>query len=103
MKIIVDAMGGDNAPLEILRGCALAHKECGMEFVLTGNKDEIEKIINENSLDLGKAEIVHTDIVVSMEDEPTCVIKDKKERYKIIAYVGHGRATASEGGPTPLW
>ena len=31
------------------------------------------------------------------------VIKDYKERYKIIAYIGHGRATASEGGPTPLW
>ncbi len=101
MKIIVDAMGGDNAPLEILRGCALAHKECGMEFVLTGNKDEIEKIINENSLDLGNAEIVHTDIVVSMEDEPTCVIKDKKESSLGKAFQllkqGYGDAVVSAG------
>ncbi len=79
MKIIVDAMGGDNAPLEIVKGCALAHKERGMQFVLTGDSKQIKEIIEQNNLDLGDVEIIHTDDVVLMDDEPTCVIKDKKE------------------------
>lgn len=101
MKIIVDAMGGDNAPLEILKGCALAHKEYGMDFVLTGDKNQIEKVISENALDLGDAEIIHTDIVISMEDEPTCVIKDKKESSLGKAFQllkqGYGDAVVSAG------
>ena len=38
MKIIVDAMGGDNAPLEIVKGCVLAVEEYGIEVVLVGNE-----------------------------------------------------------------
>lgn len=38
MKIAVDAYGGDNAPLEIIRGCKLAHDEFNADIVLTGKK-----------------------------------------------------------------
>ena len=41
MKIIVDAFGGDNAPLEIIKGCALAVDEYGFNIVLVGPKDKI--------------------------------------------------------------
>lgn len=101
MRIIVDAMGGDNAPLEILKGCALAAKEYQIEFLLTGNKALIEQTISENHLDLGQYEIVHTDEVVTMEDEPTCVIKDKKESSLGKAFTllkqGEGDAVVSAG------
>ncbi|MBQ8869205.1 MAG: phosphate acyltransferase PlsX [Oscillospiraceae bacterium] len=101
MRIIVDTMGGDNAPLEILKGCALARKEHDIEFVLTGNKELIEETIKNEQLDLGKYEIVHTDIVVSMEDEPTCVIKDKKGSSLGKAFTmlrqGEGDAVVSAG------
>ena len=43
MKIIVDAFGGDNAPLEILKGCEAAVKELGVEIILTGSEKEIQK------------------------------------------------------------
>ena len=38
MKIIVDAFGGDNAPLEILKGCAEAVKELDIDILLTGSE-----------------------------------------------------------------
>ena len=38
MKIIVDAMGGDNAPLEIVRGALNAHKECGADILLVDDR-----------------------------------------------------------------
>ena len=101
MKIIVDAMGGDNAPLEILKGCALGYKEYGFDLLLTGDKELIEKTISENNLDLGNYEIVHTDLTVSMDDEPTCVIKDKKESSLGKAFTllknGEGDAVVSAG------
>ena len=96
MRIIVDAMGGDNAPLEILKGCALAVKEFSLEFILTGNKEIIEKAISENQLDLGRYEIVHTEETISMDDEPTCVIKEKKESSlgKAFSLLKEGRGDA---------
>ena len=42
MKIIVDAFGGDNAPLEIIKGCIEAKKEFGVDIMLTGDRDKIE-------------------------------------------------------------
>lgn len=101
MKIIVDAMGGDNAPLEILKGCALYKKENDIDFVLTGKQELIEQIISDENLDLGNYEIVHTDEVISMEDEPTRVIKDKKESSLGKAFTllkqGYGDAVVSAG------
>ena len=80
---------------------ALAKKEHDIEFILTGNKEIIEETIKNEQLDLGKYEIVHTDIVVSMEDEPTCVIKDKKESSLGKAFTmlkqGEGDAVVSAG------
>ena len=101
MKIIVDAMGGDNAPLEILKGCALYKRENDIDFVLTGKQELIEQIISDENLDLGNYEIVHTDEVISMEDEPTRVIKDKKESSLGKAFAllkqGYGDAVVSAG------
>lgn len=43
-RIIIDAMGGDNAPLEILKGTFLAVKEYGIKPVLVGNEEVIKKM-----------------------------------------------------------
>ena len=45
MKIIVDAFGGDNAPLEIIKGCAEAVQEHGVEVILTGSKTAITEAL----------------------------------------------------------
>ena len=43
MRVIVDAFGGDNAPLEVIKGCARAVSELGVNVVLTGSRNKIEK------------------------------------------------------------
>ena len=45
MKIIIDAFGGDNAPLEIIKGAAAAVQEYGFEILLAGREREIREIL----------------------------------------------------------
>ena len=81
MKIILDAMGGDNAPLEIVKGAALAVDELDVELILVGDENKINGIIDENNLNLPKKniEIIHTDKTISMEDDPISVVKSNKD------------------------
>ena len=44
MRIIVDAFGGDNAPLEILKACAEAVADFDIDILLTGDQDEIRRV-----------------------------------------------------------
>lgn len=101
MKIIVDAMGGDKAPLEILKGCALAQQQYDIDLLLTGNEPLIRQIIAQNDIELKSYEIVHTEEVITMEDEPTDVLKDKKESSLGLAFSllksGRGDAVVSAG------
>ena len=52
MKIIVDAFGGDNAPLEIIKGSLAANEEYGVEIALAGDREKIAACAKENGLDL---------------------------------------------------
>ena len=79
MKIICDAFGGDNAPLEIVKGCADAVSELNIEILLTGKKTEIEKISAENGISLKGIEIIDAPEVISMCDEPGEILKSKKD------------------------
>lgn len=58
MKIIVDAFGGDNAPLEILKACAEAVTDFDIDILLTGDQDEIRRVAKENNISLNRMEIV---------------------------------------------
>ena len=78
MKIIVDAFGGDNAPLEIIKGCIDAQKEYGVDIMLTGDKDKIKKCAQDNSLDISSFEIKHSDSVFEMTAPPTEILKSKR-------------------------
>ncbi len=76
MKIIVDAMGGDNAPLEIIKGAMLAVDEFGIdEIILVGNEEKINACVKENNIQLKNSRIVHCTDEISMCDEPTSVLK----------------------------
>ncbi len=97
MRIAVDAFGGDNAPLEIVKGAAAASIEYGVEITLTGKKQEIEKVINDNSLDFfGELTIIDTDDVIDMHDEPTSLLKAHKNSSMALAFseVAEDRADA---------
>lgn len=79
MKIIVDAFGGDNAPLEIIKGALDGKKELGIEIIFVGNKEIIEKTAKENNLDISGIEIIHADSYITMEDDATSVVKEKSD------------------------
>ncbi|MBQ2727493.1 MAG: phosphate acyltransferase PlsX [Clostridia bacterium] len=79
MKIIIDAMGGDNAPSEIVKGAALASRKYQSQLVLVGDKAKIEAILKNEDCDRSRIEIVHTDMEITMEDDPLTVVRSKKE------------------------
>lgn len=86
MKIAVDAYGGDHAPLEIIRGCKLAHDEFNADIVLTGKKDEILKIMQSEGISQGTFEIENAPEILTMEDDPTSVIKEKSNSSMAVAF-----------------
>ena len=79
MRILVDAMSGDNAPLEILKGASIAAKEYKEhQILLVGDQNVISHIAVTNEIDITKIEIIHADGIITMEDNPICVVRDKK-------------------------
>lgn len=87
MRVVVDAFGGDNAPLEIVMGAADASIQFETEITLTGNKQTIENIITENNLKFfGELHIVDTDDVISMHDDPTTILKAHSNSSMALAF-----------------
>ncbi len=76
MKIIVDAMGGDNAPLEIVRGALLAAKDFDAEIILVGRGEDILRALEElGETDLpSNVQISNASQVVDMEDDPATAV-----------------------------
>lgn len=81
MKIIVDAMGGDNAPKEIIKGAVMAAEEFGVDIILTGRGEEILKAFDLMGMrDLPKGiEVAHASEVVDMHDDPATAVRVKKD------------------------
>ena len=81
MKIIVDAMGGDNAPLEIVKGALLGMEHWGVEVLLTGDTEAILRALRDCGHDTipRGMEIVHTTETVEMCDDPSKVFRHKKD------------------------
>ena len=50
MKIIVDAFGGDNAPLEIIKGSRSAKNDFGVDIALVGDKEKIFSCAAQNKI-----------------------------------------------------
>ena len=106
MKIIVDAFGGDNAPLEIIKGSALAVKELGVEIILTGSENTIKQVAADNGISLDDIEIEDCDEVITMEDDPLSVRKTKKNSSMAVGFrllnEGRGEAFVSCGNSGAL-
>lgn len=101
MKIIVDAMGGDNAPLEIIKGTMLAVDEYDISAVLVGDKNVITKCVNDNKIALKNTEIVDAKDVITMHDDAKSVLKEKSGSSMAIGFKllndGAGDAFVSAG------
>lgn len=100
-RIIIDAMGGDNAPLEILKGTALAKEEYGITPILVGNEEEIKKCIKDNNIALENVNTVNSNSVITMHDDAKSVLKEKADSSMGIGFKllneGEGDAFVSAG------
>lgn len=78
MRIIADVMGSDKGAAELVKGaCAALVEYKNIELTLVGNENEIKAAIAEAGADAEKFEIVHTDEVITMCDDPLCVNRAK--------------------------
>lgn len=101
MKLIIDAMSGDNAPEALVSGCVMAAKEFGQEYVLVGKEDIIRDLLKkENAEDL-PITVRNADEVVDMHDDPARVLRRKKDSSMAVAFRmladGEGDALVSAG------
>ena len=101
MKIIVDAMGGDHAPEEIVKGALRARRELGVDLLLVGQKEKIEACLEGET-----AEIVDAREVILMEDDPSTATRRKKDSSMAVALrmltEGAGDAVVSAGSTGAL-
>ncbi len=96
MRIVIDGMGGDNAPKSNVEGVVNAIKEYSVDLIITGDKDILEKEFSKYDFDRNKLEIVHTTEIIENEDKPVKAIRSKKDSSMVVALrlVKEGKADA---------
>ena len=85
MKIIVDAMGGDNAPMAPVEASVRAVKELDVEIVLVGKKEIVEKELSAYDYPNDKISIANADEVITNHEEPAKAVRSKKNASVVVA------------------
>ena len=106
MKIIIDGMGGDNAPAEVLKGAALAVAEYDVDMIITGDEEKIRAVAAQENISLNRIEIADAKQIITMEDDPGEIMKSKKDcsmakGLQLLA-AGEGEAFVSAGNTGAL-
>lgn len=108
MKIIVDAMGGDNAPQAVVQGALDAHRLHGVDIILVGRMAEVLRAVEacgEKNLPAG-VEIRDASEVVEIADDPATAFKMKKDSSLTVGLnllkAGEGDAFVSAGSTGAL-
>ncbi len=106
MNIIVDAMGGDYAPVEIVKGCVEAAKNMDINLTLVGKEEVVRAELEQYDYPKEKISILHAQEVISGEDDPTTAIRRKKDSSMSVALRaladGLGEACVSAGNTGAL-
>ncbi len=84
MKIAIDGMGGDYAPVEIVKGCIQAINELDINILLIGKKELLQSELKKYTFDQSKIEIVHASEIITNEDKPTQTVRHKKNSSMVI-------------------
>ncbi len=79
MKIVIDGFGGDNAPLDVLLGAAMAVKEYNVDIIVTGDENKLKDMAKEHNISLDRIEIVHAPTVIPVEEEPSLIVRKYKD------------------------
>jgi glycerol-3-phosphate acyltransferase PlsX len=83
MKIVIDAMGGDNAPDEIIKGVVEAADKVDADLILVGKEDVIKDKLKEYDKK-ENIKIKNATEVITMEEVPTKAIKSKKDSSMVV-------------------
>ena len=85
LKILVDAMGGDNAPAEIVKGALDAVKErSDFKLVLTGDEDLVNRELDKYTFDASRVEVVACTQVITNDDVPTQAVRAKRDSSLVV-------------------
>lgn len=84
IKIAVDAMGGDNAPLEIIKGAIDALEILPIKLLLVGQTDKIEIELKKYTYDKTRVEIIQASEIIGNDETPTVAIKQKKDSSIVV-------------------
>ena len=79
MRIVIDGMGGDNAPHEIVKGCVEASKQIPDEIIIVGDEELISAELNKYKYDINQISIHHASDVITNEDAPVRAVRTKLE------------------------
>ncbi|MZP29077.1 phosphate acyltransferase PlsX [Heliobacterium undosum] len=97
LRIALDAMGGDHAPGEIVKGAIEAAEELDLQILLVGRPDAIEPLLAEASASArSRLDIVAASEVIAMDESPATALRKKKDASIVVAtrLVKEGRAQA---------
>jgi glycerol-3-phosphate acyltransferase PlsX len=84
MKIVLDAMGGDYAPYEVLHGAQMAEKEIpDIQIILVGHEPTIKSLIDKDFPDL-RCEIVHAPESIEMGESPAISVRKKRNSSIVV-------------------
>ncbi|MBE7064792.1 MAG: phosphate acyltransferase PlsX [Ruminococcaceae bacterium] len=87
MMVLVDAMGGDNAPAAIVKGCVDAlNTEDDFSVTLIGDRPSIEKVLVNEKYDKNRLFIRHTSEVITNDDSPTKAIRSKPDSSLVVGF-----------------
>lgn len=97
VRVVVDAMGGDNAPEEIVKGAVQAVKaRDDIRVILTGYQDAVSRELAKYTYPKERVEIVHTSMVIETAEPPVAAIRSKKDSSIVVglSMVRRGEADA---------
>ena len=96
MKIVLDGMGGDNAPHATVEGAVLAAKEYGSHIIIVGIKDVLQRELSKYGGHFPNIEIHHASEIIDMHDAPAASVRKKKDSSISVGVklVKEGRAQA---------
>lgn len=84
MKVIIDAMGGDNAPKSNINGAIEAINEYNIEVILVGDQDILLEELSKQNYDKNKIEILHSSEIITNDDDPALSIRRKKDSSLVV-------------------
>ena len=101
MKIVLDGMGGDNAPSATVEGAVQAAKEFGSHVIIVGIKDVLERELSKYGNHFPNIELQHASDIIDMHDAPAVSVRKKKDSSINVAVKlvkeGKGQAIVSAG------